>query len=254
MFKFLLLVLFSTAAWSKTIKIAVIDTGYSNTVFREDVNLCPGEHADFVNNDLFLSKPPVDSILEKHGTNIAFLIDSQIDKKYKDSYCLVIIRYYSYKPKLDYLDKSNKAIEYAISIGADYINYSAGGKTQNPLETKLVKTALDKGIVFVAAAGNESENLDTKTFYPAMSDPRVIVVGNVDGNNNRVDSSNYGKVVDVWEVGHEASAGGVTLTGTSQATAIVTGKLVNSKIEKEKQNMIERMSSNVKTKGRKNGK
>jgi len=238
--KCLCLILLSIIGWSKPIRIAVIDTGNSNTTSSKDVNLCPDGHADMIEEKLYLKQPPTDSMPNKHGTNVAFLIDNQLGQEYKEDYCLVIIRYYDGKENTNYLRKSNKAIAYAISIGVDFINYSGGGTNEIESETKLVKKALDKGIVFVAAAGNQGKNLDNHTFYPAMSDPRVIVVGNINKNGKRVSSSNYGKVVDIWEVGYEVSAGGVTMTGTSQSTAIATGRLVKLKIEQRLKNINRR--------------
>ena len=241
-------------AWSKPIRIAVIDTGYSNTIFNKDVNLCPDGHADMVHGKLFLKTPPSDSSLAKHGTNVAFLIDNQLGQEYKNEYCIVIIRYFEDNKYVDHSEKSNKAIEYAILLGVDFINYSGGGMHEIKTETRLVKKALNKGIVFVAAAGNEGQDLDKFKYYPAMSDPRVVVVGNIDKKGKRVSSSNYGKVIDMWEMGYRVSAGGVTLTGTSQSTAIATGRLVKLKIRQQREDVIERMRNTASKKGRKDGK
>jgi subtilisin family serine protease len=253
MVKWLCLVFLPIVAWSKPIRIAVIDTGYSNNTSSKDVNLCPDGHADMIEGKMFLKQPPADLVPSKHGTNVAFLIDNQLGQQYKGEYCLVIIRYYGSKGQTDAPKKSNQAIAYAISIGVDFINYSGGGTNEMATETRLVKKALNKGIVFVAAAGNEGKNLDNSAFYPAMSDPRVVVVGNIHPNGERVRSSNYGKVVDMWETGYQVSGGGVTLTGTSQSTAIATGKLVKLKIDKQRKNVIEHMRSTASIKGRNDG-
>jgi hypothetical protein len=212
-------------AYANPIKVAVIDTGYSNFISNENVSLCEGLHADFTQNKTYMRYPPLDSHKLKHGTNVAWLIHEQISKKNLSRYCIVVIKYYD-KELLD-IKASNRAIEYAIKIGAKIINYSGGGVQEDAQETKLVKKALDSGIIFVASAGNHGKDLSKQPYYPALSDPRVIVVGNKDPDGFVVNSSNFGAAVDVWEMGKDRKAGGVTLTGTSQSAAVVTGKLVD---------------------------
>jgi hypothetical protein len=89
-------------------------------------------------------------------------------------------------------------------------------------EREVVKEALDAGITVVTAAGNEHSDLDSKCdFFPACIDSRVVSVGCSD-----CVQSNTGKVIKIWEHGKAITAGGYTMTGTSQATAVFTGKLV----------------------------
>jgi hypothetical protein len=65
-----------------------------------------------------------------------------------------------------------------------------------------------------------------------MYDSRIIIVGNLVDEKSRTiaSSSNYGKSVNAWEKGTDILSrlpGGYGLmTGTSQATAIRTGKLI----------------------------
>ena len=79
-------------------------------------------------------------------------------------------------------------------------------------------------------------DLEVKPYYPAMHDLRIYVVGNITKDNTIVTSSNRGKGVNSWEVGYQVlsrlpgqSYG--YLTGTSQATAIKTGKLVREMLK-----------------------
>jgi hypothetical protein len=53
-----------------------------------------------------------------------------------------------------------------------------------------------------------------------------VVVGNKARNRFRHHTSNYGMVIDVWEFGVDAKSINCTMTGTSQAAAITTGKLI----------------------------
>ena len=60
------------------------------------------------------------------------------------------------------------AIHYAVRNGAHIINYSGGGLESNPAEKSAIREAEKKGVLFVAAAGNEGSNIDNKTsYYPA---------------------------------------------------------------------------------------
>lgn len=234
--KYLILFLFPILVQAK-IKIAVIDTGYKLPAYPYQdytgVNLCEGQHADIVKGLTYLNIPPYES--HPHGTNVAHIIDNQLGKEYKDDYCLVIIKYYSLFENT--IDLSIKAIKYAIDIKVDFINYSGGGTVESAEETRLIKKALNNKIIIVAAAGNNGENLSKSAFYPAMSDNRVIVVGNLK-NKKRSPSSNYGKQVDIWENGTEVNGGGIVMSGTSQAAAIVTGKLVKKIIDKKRYDMF----------------
>jgi hypothetical protein len=50
------------------------------------------------------------------------------------------------------------------------------------------------------------------------------------GNLN-AKSSNYGPRVRFWEDGNNITAGGYTMSGTSQATALFTGNMVKKVLE-----------------------
>lgn len=226
---FLITLLCPLCAFAKLIKVAVIDTGYE-LLDKNNVSLCEGLHADITNKTFFMKNPPLDLHENKHGTNISWLIQDQISKENLQNYCIIVIKYFGKKGAST--EMSAIAINYAISVGANVINYSGGGSNEDPTETKLIKKALDLGIIFVASAGNEGKDLSKHPYFPAMADPRIIVVGNKNTNGIIEKTSNFGEAVDIWEVGVNRTGGGVTLTGTSQATAVVTGKIVNNLISK----------------------
>jgi hypothetical protein len=52
------------------------------------------------------------------------------------------------------------------------------------------------------------------------------VVGNVDRSGKIANNSNYGKSITRWEIGVNVKAYGLIMSGTSQATATATGKIV----------------------------
>ena len=227
---------------SNKVVIAVIDTGFDSK-YNKDVNLCETGHKNFASFDVTcrdddyeckdtrdnykLDSNNAEDDGNKHGTHIAGLIAKNITV----DYCLMIIKWYS-APISKYsfnIINSNKALKWAIDQGVDIINYSAGGTAPSPQERSLVLEALDKNIMIVTASGNESLPFNLQSYYPALYDKRVIVVGNLMKRNKRLvrhPSSNYGKEVDLELMGTNImSINGRVLTGTSQATAIATGRL-----------------------------
>lgn len=103
---------------------------------------------------------------------------------------------------------SFQGVRWAAENGADIISMS-WGSYQQPSETEqeLLKSCYEKGIVLVAAAGN---NWTNTPFYPAAL-PYVISVGSVNSDKNAsTQFSNYGKWVDVL------APGGFRMMGNQQ--------------------------------------
>lgn len=234
---FLLLSLFSLQSLADCkkvpVKIAVLDTGFGYKNKGHEAKLCRFGHKDFSFDRQFtkdyatIAPLPLDT--HGHGTNIIGIID-EYAKKAHINYCIVVIKYYSNgQSGQENLWATLKAIQYASNIGVDFINYSGGGPEKISLEYSLIKKFIDKGGKFVAAAGNDNHSLDIpqNAYYPAMEDKRIIVVGNSDKDGVKSKTSNYGNVVKRWEVGENVTAYGITMTGTSQATAVATSKLVS---------------------------
>jgi subtilisin family serine protease len=177
-----------------------------------------------------------------HGTHIAGIIGatgegpSHITGVAPKS-SLMILKYYDPKSSsTNNLKATIQAIQYAIKMKANVINYSGGGTEYSAEEFAAVKAAEKAGILFVAAAGNEHSNSDDpgKHFYPAdYGLSNIISVTAVNKEETKVlSSSNYGvRTVDIAAPGENINStvpgGGVTpMTGTSQATAFVTGVAV----------------------------
>ncbi len=148
-----------------------------------------------------------------HGTNVSRLIDKYAGDS---NYCQIPIKLFHLNGS-GYV-KANDALVLAIKLNVDVINYSGGGDDFNKRECKLVKKALNKGIKIVASAGNRGQNISIHPYYPASCDKRVIVVG-----CSNLEKSNYGPVDYTLPCKNE---GNPPQTGTSQATAKVTGILV----------------------------
>lgn len=210
------------------IKIAIIDTGLDITDQRFAGHICKEGHYNFV-SDTSNTKD-----FHGHGTHVAGLIEKYAGK---GNYCFLIYKYYSDdNPGAVNLRNEIYSLESAIEHGATIINFSGGGPEFSEDEYLTIRDA--KNVTFVVAAGNEHENIDEieNYYYPASYRlPNVIVVGNVDELGNRAYTSNYGKRVTAKEVGvnvrsflPDGEEG--YMTGTSQATAIHTGKIVREKL------------------------
>jgi subtilisin family serine protease len=225
------------------IRIAILDTGFGFKDQGHEANLCRYGHKDFTKDRQFTHAfdthdlVPLD--VHGHGTNIAGIIDGYL-KEAHTNYCFVIVKYYSEQQRgSENLLATIRGINYAANIHADYINYSGGGPETNQFERAAIKRFLNHGGKLISAAGNENQDIDKpeNAYYPAQYDKRIIVVGNLckdgveyiqsDGTKiKRCASSNYGEAVTRWEVGEDVTAFGITMTGTSQATATATGKIV----------------------------
>ena len=163
-----------------------------------------------------------------HGTHVAGIIKN-IFPKVK----LVALKYYNpkYSGKQS-LEATVKALKAAVDMNVDVINYSGGGPESSSAELAVLKEAERKGIIVVVAAGNESSNIDKKSnaFYPAAYGlSNIISVSAHDENLKLIKSSNWGKrLVDLAAPGKRIKSAlpkdrAGFLTGTSQATAFVTG-------------------------------
>ena len=127
-------------------------------------------------------------------------------------------------------------INYAIAHGAHIINASYGetgsiGFSQT--ELAAITAARNAGVIFVAAAGNESANLDVSRHYPASFPLDNIVTVSASTRSETMSSfSNYGTTVDllapgesILSVGYTNNTGTATLSGTSMAAPHVAGAL-----------------------------
>jgi hypothetical protein len=89
--------------------------------------------------------------------------------------------------------KAAEAIIYAVDNGARIINASWGGYDYSTPLYKAVDYARTKNVIFVAAAGNETNNNDINPFYPASFNlPNIISVAASDNNDQLASFSNYG--------------------------------------------------------------
>jgi len=125
-----------------------------------------------------------------------------------------------------------EGIDYAIKMGADIMSNSWGGGPYSRALYDTIKHASSKGILFVAAAGNQANDNDRNTYYPAgYRLPNIVAVAAhaftdalanfSNRGNNTVHIAAPGKNILSTTVG----GGHAVLSGTSMATPHVSGAL-----------------------------
>jgi hypothetical protein len=97
-----------------------------------------------------------------------------------------------------------QAIRYAADNGADVINASWGGTGAASLLQAAIDYANSKGVVVVAAAGNDAKDRDASPYYPASLDaPNFLTVGNSTAADTVSTSSAWGvRSVDLFAPGN----------------------------------------------------
>lgn len=217
----------------KEIVVAVVDTGIDpNHPFLKDNIYVPNGASSSTNYGIDFSKGrkyatrPFDT--HGHGTHVSGIVKSVFPKVK-----ILPLKYYNRTASgKDNLDSTIQALKYAVDQGVDIINYSGGGPEPDLEELEILKKAERKGILIVAAAGNEESNIDNKknAYFPASYKlSNIITVTAHDQNLQVLSSSNYGKVsVDIAAPGSRIKSAvprsrANFLTGTSQATAFVSG-------------------------------
>ena len=238
---------------SKNVIVAVIDTGIDANHPDLKANLWKapsstsnlGETARASSGSTygwdFVTKTANPGDSHGHGTHIAGIIGAIANSKsgtagVAQNVQIMAVRYYSESaPGSVNLANTIKALHYAIDNGAKIINYSGGGPEYSEEEYQAMKKAEQHGVLIVAAAGNDHRDTDVEDnrYYPAAYEAKglrnIISVASIDSNNKLLPSSNWGATsVDVAAPGEgilSTLPGGLhgKLTGTSQATAFVSG-------------------------------
>ena len=86
-----------------------------------------------------------------------------------------------------------EAVQYAIAAGVRLTSNSWGGGDYSAALLDAINAAGAAGQLFIAAAGNESSNMDLSPHYPAgYETPYVIAVGASDHTDHLAGFSNYG--------------------------------------------------------------
>jgi subtilisin family serine protease len=128
-----------------------------------------------------------------------------------------------------------QALNYLIlmknrGVNVRVVNNSWGGGGDSPALREAISRANDAGILFTAAAGNSSQNIDETPQYPAAYNlPNMLKVAAIDRDGNLAYFSNYGaRLVDMAAPGVDilSTVPGnryASYSGTSMATPHVSG-------------------------------
>ena len=178
------------------VTVAVIDTGISQGPDLSKTKFVPGY--DFVND----RESAIDD--NGHGTHVAGTIAQSTNNRYG----VAGVAYDAKLMPLKVLSRFGsgtiadiaEAIRFAADHGANVINMSLGGGGDSKLMREAIDYAHKKGVVIVAAAGNEGSS---SASYPALY-PNVIAVSAVGPDQAKTSYSNYGTGVDI------AAPGGAT--------------------------------------------
>ena len=136
-----------------------------------------------------------------------------------------------------YADDIARAIIYAADHGANIISMSLGDPTAASVELDAIRYAVGRGVLVIAAAGNEGPMLDTMRYPAAYAE--VVAVANLDPSetiNNRSsrgitdgdDMTIADREVEVagpgtYVISTYNTGGYATMTGTSMATPHIAG-------------------------------
>jgi outer membrane protein assembly factor BamB len=125
-------------------------------------------------------------------------------------------------------------LDYAIAKKASIINGSYGSISYSQAEYDAIKRARDAGIIFVASAGNDSQEISTYPEYPAAyALDNIVAVASTTRQDKLANYSTYGSGLvelaapgsSILSLGHTAAAPYATLSGTSMAAPHVAGAL-----------------------------
>lgn len=181
------------SAWEETkgagMTVAVIDTGVTVVPDLEQTKFVKGY--DFVND----KEEATDD--NGHGTHVA----GTIAQSTNNNYGVAGVAYEASIMPLKVLSGYGggtvadiaEAIRFAADNGADVINLSLGGAGESQVLEEAVNYAYNKGVVVVAAAGNENHN---SASYPARY-PHVISVAATGPSGEKAPYSNFGAGVDI---------------------------------------------------------
>lgn len=214
------------------IVVAVIDSGIdeSNPKLKKIFWHNPLDNAVGINTTGF-GKSISDE--NGHGTHIAGIISGVLDKEYYSQIKVMVIKGVSTIQSSSSYDISiTEAFQFAIDHNAKVINLSFGGAAFMQKEYDAINKAKEKGILVIAAAGNENQKIgyteEVYSYYPASYQlDNIISVGAIDEDNEKLPMSNYGKSVHVSALGQNIRSYCLRSricwkNGTSQATANVT--------------------------------
>lgn len=238
----------ATTTGSKSILVAVIDTGidYTHPDLSANMSTNTGEIPengmdddgngyidDYYGYDFSsLDGQPMDE--NEHGTHVAGTIGAVGNNNIgvagvNWSVSLLAVRVLDANGE-GTLEDVASGVDYARARGAQVMNLSLGGPYNSWILEASLQQAGAAGAVIAVAAGNESANNDYTPSYPANCNvPEIISVAATDSSDALSYFSNYGAVeVDLAAPGEEIAStipggGYASFDGTSMASPHVAG-------------------------------
>lgn len=212
---------------SATVVVAVVDNAIQTNHSDLQANILPGK--DLGNND---NNPNPPNVNFSHGTHVAGIVGAVSNNNLGiASASNNRVKILPVKVTPDEADPRGiyygyEGILWAADNGADIISLSWGGLGFSQVEQEVIDYAHNKGIIVVAAAGNEETSVET---YPAAY-RHVISVASLDNDDRRSSFSNYGTWVDIAAPGRGILStipfsSYATFNGTSMATPLVSSAL-----------------------------
>ena len=203
---------------TESVTVAILDTGinYNHPELRRRMwtDILGGYGKDFTSST---NSSPFDD--DGHGTHVAGIIGAQQNNNYGVAGLLGgFVKLMSVKVLGGSRSRSRNSsvfngIQYAVNRGADVINLSLGEDRVNILTVAGILTAVNAGVFFSLAAGNDASLLTgTRHRFPASAGSDIggaITVASVDTKNGRFSSfSNYSAdYVEIAAPGAEKSYG-----------------------------------------------
>ncbi len=243
-------------AWTKTkgssdVVVAVLDSGvdFTHVDLRENMWFRPENVPAYTDDELgsfndingFNGTDKIADPMDDngHGTHCAGIIGAEGD----NGEGIAGINWHVKIMPLKFLgrggfgstDDAIEAINYAIDrkkhgVNIRIISASWGSNSKSKALEDTIRAAGEAGILFVAAAGNDGSNNDSRPHYPSNYDlPNVISVAALDRNDAIASFSNFGvKTVHVAAPGKDILStwlndGYREASGTSMATPYVSG-------------------------------
>lgn len=215
---------------SEKVKVELLDSGVS---WSNDINVKYREN--LIEDDIGIN--PLYEDYSQHGTGMAGVICAKDNGEgitgvnpNVDLYSVRALDNNIQAP----LSRIIQGIYWGIDNDMDIINMSFGTNTNSSVLRTAIKAAHDKGIVLVAASGNDKEK---GVQYPAAY-PEVISVGSQSASGEISEFTSIDENLDVIAPGENIESTGIFGTingsdGTSIATAQVTG-IASLILEKDK--------------------
>ncbi len=189
-------------ATGKGVVVAVIDTGVSYETPRYDVTWRGVNIPDLASTNIVTGYDFVEDDERAydrhgHGTHVAGTIAQSTGNDYGVAGIafdaqIMPVRVLDDKGRGNFSDVAD-AVRFAADSGADVINLSLGSSIPSAEVEDAIQYAHDRGVVVVAAAGNEGTSSPS---YPAAYE-NVIAVAATQVDKETAFYSNYGKYIDI---------------------------------------------------------